>query len=738
MIEARLDRANRKARIETPKVSMELDMERGMRLSRLTYLPRATEWVPQSSGSTRGDDVFHEALVTRSRWDIWPDLCPPSAEYLLRYREMDASADSLTATEVSGTTPSRLVADRSAATITDSEAGLDVTVAPEGHALEITIHTRVHAATGLVRRSATVRNTGHASLRLERFTSLLLSVRPSAADLELTWVEAFVHPSVSMAAARWRQAAVRRQRLGPLARRTLRYGLYPRPSEDGSLGCLGWAALHDPTLRQGMYMGWLWSGLFDVAIGDFAEGAGVFGVRAGVSDEGGYWRELKPGDELRTPETFFGFYEGEAEEAAPATRLAAETHFALPWPDGRPPMFIGYDTWSNWQDFPGSVHHLRPDRLPREIEICRRLGVELLILDYDWFPRVGDWWSDPERFPDGVEAVARKVKDAGMRFGLWMGFGQAHPESRVAREHPEWLVTREGKPFEGGWNLLCLCLGYPPCRDWVLEQISGAVSRFGVEWLKHDFDLIPVSDARHHAPHASDSRVETVEGFYFILDRLHERFPGLYLDNWTPPAGGADFGLFARHHSMMTQDWYTPVSLRGMLAGLTHLFPPTRLHAYVRGFTQTEERDPTTYRSAFFGNGLSLLNDPLQWDEQTLKIIERQIARVKIDRELFLDGAVHDLLDTPPGHWGWEARSVYSASRGRGMTQVFRNNDGREELPVRFRGLEPAATFKVEREDAGSTMRASGSALMDVGVVVRVPRPFGSEVVRLTREQDPL
>ena len=242
---------------------------------------------------------------------------------------------------------------------------------------------------------------------------------------------------------------MRRERPGPLVRRTLRYGAYARPQESGSQGCLAWAALHDPTLNQGLYLGWEWSGLYDMEIGDFQEGAGVFGIRAGLSDEGGYCRELAPRAELTTPEVFLGFYAGDPEEAARATRRTAEALFGLPWPDGTPPAFVGYDAWSNWQDFPGSAPHLRPERLPREIELCRRLGVELFILDYDWFPRAGDWWSDPDRLPDGVEAVACQVRVAGMRFGLWMGFGQVHPE---------WLATSWGRPplCQGSWSL-------PPC-----------------------------------------------------------------------------------------------------------------------------------------------------------------------------------------------------------------------------------------------------------------------------------
>jgi alpha-galactosidase len=165
-----------------------------------------------------------------------------------------------------------------------------------------------------------------------------------------------------------------------------------------------------------------------------------------------------------------------------------------------------------------------------------------------------------------------------MKFGLWMGFGQAHEDSAVVHEHPEWLVCKDGKPIVGGWGLRSLCLGYPPCRDWALAQLCRVVESFGVDWLKHDFDLLPTSDAHHHAPAASDSRIETVLGYYHIMDELRRRFPKLYLDNWTPSTGGADFGNFRRHHSTLTGDWYTPLAQRALHNGITHLFPAPRTH----------------------------------------------------------------------------------------------------------------------------------------------------------------
>lgn len=736
-MEAKISFDSKKAIISNDLLAMKIDCDSHIRLNSLLNKTTGNEWIPAPPDYEWGTDDHHAALVG-GRNELWPDLAPPSSEFLLVYTPMDEN-NSLVPSEqttssdacrgdriqLTGASSSSIVSERCAASAENGVAYLAITMAFAEHPLEVTVHTEVYDGLPIVRRWTTVTNTGNQPLLLHRLTSLLFSLRPGYSDLDLYWIEVFKHEQLL-----WRQTAVHQERITAAVRRTLLSGPYSRP-HDGSNGSMAWAALRDPVLDEGIFIGWEWSGVFDTEIGDFREGAGVFGIRAGVSDCDNYARKLEPGESFTTPKAFVGFFNGVVEEAARATRYVAEKLFTLPWPEERAPMFIGFDTWNNWQDFDGKItNHLRPERLDREIEISKKLGVELFILDYDWFPRLGDFWSDPERFPDGVESVSSKVKAAGMKFGLWMGFGQVHAESQVAREHSEWLVTENNSAVNGGWGMRSLCLGYTPCRDWVLQQVCRVVEDFGVDWLKHDFDLIPISDAHHHAPNATDSRIETVLGYYYIMERLHDKFPHLYLDNWTPATGGADFGNFQRHHSTLIADWYGGVDIRGALNGITHLIPNTRTHAYLRMFSKADERNPYYYRSGSFGNGMYLLNDILQWDDETIMVAQKEIANIKADRELFLDGKTYTLIPKQPDRYGWEARFVYSDSLGRGMAQVFRNHDPAEEYMIILRGLDPGALYDVEYVSS-VCCKANGRELMTSGILLRLSTPFSSEIIRV-------
>jgi alpha-galactosidase len=362
--------------------------------------------------------------------------------------------------------------------------------------------------------------------------------------------------------------------------------------------------------------------------------------------------------------------------------------------------------------------------------------VELFIIDYDWFPALGDWRSDPERFPQGgVPRWVKELKAAGMRPGIWMGFGALHPDAPIVREHPDWVVYSQGEPARTVWSM-SLCLGHPPTREWILEQLCRVIEEYEIEWLKHDFQMMTPSEAPWHqaSARARDTRVESVEGYYWVMEQLHERFPALYLDSWIPYNGGFDWANVAHHHSLLGADVYDPVNLRGTVYSLQRLFPLTRMHLYPRAYPPEAITTDYFWRSACWGTGTYFLNDILGWDESTIAYAQARFAEIKERRPLFRGGLTYDLIDRQPDYFGWEARMVYHAGREEGLVQVFRNHDPDAERVIRLQGLEPEATYAWAQTDAGASGKGTGAELSERGLPVSLEVPFSSEEIRLRRE----
>ncbi|MHA1250517.1 MAG: alpha-galactosidase [Candidatus Helarchaeota archaeon] len=66
----------------------------------------------------------------------------------------------------------------------------------------------------------------------------------------------------------------------------------------------------------------------------------------------------------------------------------------------------------------------------------------------------GDWPEPPnKKFPHGMKWLVEKIKDAGLKPGLWIAPFLISPLSKLYKEHPDWVVRNEkNKPINGGWN----------------------------------------------------------------------------------------------------------------------------------------------------------------------------------------------------------------------------------------------------------------------------------------------
>ena len=148
----------------------------------------------------------------------------------------------------------------------------------------------------------------------------------------------------------------------------------------------------------------------------------------------------------------------------------------------------GYTSWYNfYQDI-------------SEEKILQNLAaVEKSPMDFDVFQiddgyqtAVGDWLSIKKKtFPNGLKPISDRVKADGMIPGLWMAPFSAQRGSKLAKQHPDWLLRGDdGKPLLCGANwggFYALDLYNAEARDYVKTCLQTAVREWGFELLKLDF-----------------------------------------------------------------------------------------------------------------------------------------------------------------------------------------------------------------------------------------------------------
>ncbi|WP_435334986.1 alpha-galactosidase [Haloarchaeobius sp. TZWWS8] len=115
--------------------------------------------------------------------------------------------------------------------------------------------------------------------------------------------------------------------------------------------------------------------------------------------------------------------------------------------------------------------------------------LSLVQLDDGYQTAFGDWLTLADGFED-LSGVVEDVRASGYRPGLWLAPFYVEADSDVAREHPDWLITRDGEPVDAGDRhgaMYALDTTHPGVEDWLRETFATIVDDWGFDYLKLDF-----------------------------------------------------------------------------------------------------------------------------------------------------------------------------------------------------------------------------------------------------------
>ena len=144
--------------------------------------------------------------------------------------------------------------------------------------------------------------------------------------------------------------------------------------------------------------------------------------------------------------------------------------------------------WCSWYSL---YMNITEELLHKTFDLLGDLPFDVLQVDDGWQKDVGDWEPN-DKFPSGMEALAKKIKSTGRRAGLWLAPLIVSESSRVYRDHPDWLVRDEkGNPVSGGYtywghDFYALDATHPDVISWLVALME-RVRRWGFDYYKLDF-----------------------------------------------------------------------------------------------------------------------------------------------------------------------------------------------------------------------------------------------------------
>ncbi len=168
--------------------------------------------------------------------------------------------------------------------------------------------------------------------------------------------------------------------------------------------------------------------------------------------------------------------------------------------------------WCSWYHY---FHAVTEDALRANLRSLASMRtefpLEVVQLDDGYQSALGDWDATNAKFPSGLARIAEEIRAAGFRAGIWTAPFLAMRDSRLMREHPDWLITHlEHEPLRAAYNTnwtsgedafaYALDPSHSAFREHLERLFARLVREFGYSYLKLDFLYAGAAEGVRHDP----------------------------------------------------------------------------------------------------------------------------------------------------------------------------------------------------------------------------------------------
>ncbi|MBO4217998.1 MAG: alpha-galactosidase [Erysipelotrichaceae bacterium] len=360
---------------------------------------------------------------------------------------------------------------------------------------------------------------------------------------------------------------------------------------------------------------------------------GLCRTMIGMLPEGLNWL-LEPGSSFTAPEAVLSF------AADGLNGLSGNFHdfinrHVVPeyWQYRHRPVLI-----NSWEGFGFSFTE---DSLLSLAEQAGDLGCELFVLDDGWFRErnndlsgLGNYDTDLSKLPEGLGALADRIRKKGLQFGLWVEPESVSVESDLYRCHPDWAIHDPLHDDLYGRHQLLLDLTRKDVQDFIVENVTRIIEETKVSYIKWDMNRQLLADDQNYAH-------RYLLGLYSVLERIFSRYPQLLLESCSSGGNRFDLGMACFSPQIWTSDDTDPVERIRIQKNASYLYPLSMMGAHVAAevSAQSLRRTPLSLRfnvAAYGDLGYELdLGKLSDWEK---KEISRQIAFYKLHRRTFQFG----------------------------------------------------------------------------------------------------
>jgi alpha-galactosidase len=492
-------------------------------------------------------------------------------------------------------------------------------------------------------------------------------------------------------------------------RHQLTQGSYLRESRRGRPGADATVVLAAGTASFGFEQGLVhgvhlaWSGNHQISVEKTPTGQAFLSAGELLLPQEGV---IAPGETYSAPEMLASWGEG-------LNELSGRFHTEIRSRASHPtrPRPVTLNTWEAvYFD-----HDL--ERLTQLADTAAALGVERFVLDDGWFDGrrddtsgLGDWFVDSTVWPDGLAPLIDHVRSLGMEFGLWFEPEMVNPESKLAANHPEWIIQAEGRLPLPARQQQVLNLANPDAYNYILGCIDAILRNNDISYIKwdHNRDLLDAADAR--TGHAIVHR--NVEAVYRLMKTLKERHPGLEIESCASGGARVDLGILEHTDRIWTSDCIDPLERLTIQKYTGLLVPPELMGMHISG--PTSHSTGRTHTLAFRAATAIFGHYGIEWDISDLTGTDSQDLHTWIRLHRRWRGTLHtgrvvhaDLTDP-----AMDLRGTIASDNSQALFAYSLTASSASYPPgkLTFPGLDPDRTYTVSLSSPYVSLPGNGQS----------------------------
>jgi hypothetical protein len=449
-----------------------------------------------------------------------------------------------------------------------------------------------------------------------------------------------------------------------------------------------WYALMGKDSHEGMVIGWDYFGHWASSFQRTPSGAVTAQLKVA-----GHRQTLALGESVTTPKAFVGLFSGDLDDAG---NEVLDWQYRYLWDYTREPWFpairaLGY--WMNgtgWGqpgvEWTGGNPDLESTfrKVFRVADLMRRIGADVYHRDWGWWDRAGDWNG-----PD-FRATGDYLRKSGMGQLIYAFLYTVDVQSKVAKQHPEWLIGST------------LDMSQPAVVDHMLRQLDDFHARWGdFEWR---------NDSTPTCPRNGDDTplLGQDAGLRQVIRGFLDKYPGSAFQ--AVNGGGNNAGYdYARYASTVSFSDGAVGIIRNYYASL--LLPPDKT-SDIPDIWNPAQYDKATWR------GLLCINFDMTGDTWENAKLEGLRELIDIYHYLHAQKVVGRWVKVYRPLVTGDDPTMYfqrlSGDRCRGIIIPKRPAPG--PVTIKPKGLLPAEPYTVSFQESDATQKRSGADLMQHGI----------------------